>query len=345
MLTDFIRPSNTRWNEALAAAKHDIYDLPEYLTLCGRFEGAEPVGFYASEGGCYCLVPLLRRTLPASLGAPDSWTDAASPYGYSGAVFSGGADWARRAVRAFVAACADQNIISVLVRLHPLLPAPESALDAAGTRITHGETVAVDLTLPESDLRANLRSDHRAGVRRLRTNGFSIRVDDWSLYTRYMEIYRETMERVEADVRYRFPPGYFGGLRSSLQSHLHLLSVVAPDGAVAAAGLFTEFQGMVQFHLSGTAEEYRKPAPSKLMLESAIFWGKAAGNRMLHLGGGLGAREDSLFQFKSGFSKLRSRFQTWRVVANATGYADMVRAAHQPEIEDHYFPTYRKGLA
>jgi hypothetical protein len=117
MLMDFIRPSDPRWSEALAAVRHDIYDLPEYLTLCARFEGAEPVGFYASEEGRYCLVPLLQRTLPASLGAPDSWTDAISPYGYSGALFTGGVDWAGRAVRAFAGVCADHNIISVLVRL------------------------------------------------------------------------------------------------------------------------------------------------------------------------------------------------------------------------------------
>jgi len=342
MLTDFIRPSDARWSEALAAGRHDIYDLPGYLALCARFEGAEPIGFYAGEEGRYCLVPLLRRTLPASLGAPDSWTDAISPYGYSGAVFSGGGDWARRAVRAFAGACADENIISVLVRLHPLLPAPEAALDSAGLRITHGETVAVDLTLPEAELRGNLRSGHRAEVRRLRANGYSVRVDDWPLYGRYMEIYRETMERLEADMRYRFPASYFGELRAALAPHLHLLSVMTPEGAVAAGGLFTEFQGIVQFHLSGTAEEYRKQAPSKLMLEYAILWAKAAGNRMLHLGGGLGAQEDSLFQFKSGFSKLRARFQTWRVIANAARYAEMVGAVQQPDSEG-YFPAYRKA--
>ena len=343
MLTDFIQPSDPRWNQALGAARHDVYDLPPYLTLCAVSEGAEATAFYAAEKGQYCLIPLLRRPLPAHLGASGGWTDAISPYGYSGALFAGETGWAERAVRAFGEACACRQILSVLVRLHPLLPAPEPALDAVGVRVTHGETVWVNLTLPEVELRANLRNDHRAGVRRLRRDGFSVRVDDWPLYGRYVEIYRETMERLAAGPYYRFPEDYFSRLKESLGAHLHLLSVLAPDGAVAAAGLFTEIQGTVQFHLSGTAESYRKQAPSKLMLESAILWAKARGNRILHLGGGLGAREDSLFQFKAGFSRLRSRFQTWRMVGSAARYAEVVRAVHPCGTEDDFFPAYRKA--
>jgi len=343
MLTDFIQPSDPRWSEALAAVRHDVYDLPSYLTLCAASEGAEATAFYAAEKGQYCLIPLLRRPLPAHLGALGGWTDAISPYGYSGALFAGDAGWAARAVRAFGEACACRKILSVLVRLHPLLPAPQPALDAIGVRVTHGETVWVDLTLSEAELRANMRNDHRAGVRRLGRDGFSVRVDDWTLYGRYVEIYRETMERLEADPYYHFPEDYFHLLRESLGPHLHLLSVLAPDGSVAAGGLFTEIQGTVQFHLSGTAECYRKQAPSKLMLEAAIVWAKASGNRILHLGGGLGAREDSLFQFKAGFSRLRSRFETWRIVCDAGRYTEMARAVEWRGEAGDYFPAYRKA--
>ena len=343
MLTDFIQPSDPRWSQALGAVRHDVYDLPPYLTLCAAFEGAEATAFYAAENGQYCLIPLLRRPLPAHLGASGGWTDAISPYGYSGALFAGEAGWAARAVRAFGERCACRKILSVLVRLHPLLPSP--ALDAAGVRVTHGETVWVDLTLPEAELRAGIRNDHRAGIRRLRRDGFSVRVDDWSLYGRYMEIYGETMERLEAGPCYRFPADYFSRLKESLGPHLHLFSVLAPDGSLAAGGLFTEIQGTVQFHLSGTACGYRKQAPSKLMLESAILWAKAAGNRILHLGGGLGAREDSLFQFKAGFSRLRSRFETWRMVCDARRYAEIAGSVEPGEAGEagDYFPAYRKA--
>src|SRR5471032_552387 len=130
MQTDFISPSDSRWNEALRTLGHDIYDLPEYVAVCGRAEEATPAAFYASEAGNYALIPLLRRPLPPSLGAPPSWSDAKSPYGYSSALFTDKPDWSFRAVTAFVEACTERQIISVFVRLHPLL-APAAALDSA----------------------------------------------------------------------------------------------------------------------------------------------------------------------------------------------------------------------
>ena len=157
MHTDFLSPSDNRWNEALRALGHDIYDLPEYVAVCVRCEEAESVAFYAREGAQFALIPLLQRPLPSSLGAPLSWSDATSPYGYSSALFTGGPEWSFRAVNAFVEACAERQIISVFVRLHPLLPSAP-ALDSAGNRVRHGETVHVDLTVPEQLLRNQLRS-------------------------------------------------------------------------------------------------------------------------------------------------------------------------------------------
>src|ERR1700722_12675655 len=157
MHTDFLSPSDSRWNEALSALGHDIYDLPGYVAVCARCEEAAPVAFYAREGAQFALVPLLRRSLPSALRAPLSWSDATSPYGYSSALFTDGLGWSFRAVNAFVEACAEREIISVFVRLHPLLPSVR-ALDYTGNRMRHGETVHVDLTVPEQLLRNQQRS-------------------------------------------------------------------------------------------------------------------------------------------------------------------------------------------
>jgi hypothetical protein len=78
------------------------------------------------------------------------------------------------------------------------------------------------------------------------------------------------------------------------------------------------------------------------MLDCAIDWAKAAGNRVLHLGGGVGSRYDSLFRFKTGFSNLRSGFDTWRIICNHKRYDELTEAAglsHAPI--DGLFPAYR----
>jgi hypothetical protein len=241
---------------------------------------------------------------------------------------------------AFVEACAERNIISVFVRLHPLF-ASAAALASAGTVVQHGETVRVDLTLPEAVLVRQQRSGHESDIRRLRSQGFTVVVDEWSLYARFNVIYRETMHRVGADPYYLFSNDYFQDLRCALGPHLHLFSVLAPDGPLAAAGLFMESEGIVEYHLSGTAENYGHLAPTKLMLDVAIKWAKAAGNRVLHLGGGVGSRNDALFRFKTGFSDLRSSFQTWRVICDHARY---VRLTEEAGIfgtsADGFFPAY-----
>jgi len=343
MLIDFLHLSDPRWREALNNLPHDIYDLPEYVALCARSEGAQKTGsegaeaaaFYAVDGNRFCLIPLLLRSLPSSLENRDGWRDAISPYGYSGALFRGPGDWARTIAQSFASTCAAHRIVSALIRLHPLLPVPAPALEAAGIHVIHGETVPVDLTTEPQ-----LRTDHRAGIRRLRREGFSV-TDDWSLYPHFIEIYGETMHRLGAGDYYHFPAPYFHDLKAALGPQLHLYSVLAPSGEVAAAGLFTERNGLVQYHLSGTADPYRKQAPSKLMLEEAILRGRAAGDHTLHLGGGLGASQDSLFLFKAGFSPLRARFATWRFICEPDRYAALTRAAEAPATD--YFPAYRKA--
>jgi hypothetical protein len=81
-------------------------------------------------------------------------------------------------------------------------------------------------------------------------------------------------------------------------------------------------------------------------------WAKSRGNRVFHLGGGVGGSEDSLFRFKAGFSQQRHPFHTWRMVADETVYRRLVKrweSRHGAEADglDGFFPAYRKpdGIA
>jgi hypothetical protein len=91
---------------------------------------------------------------------------------------------------------------------------------------------------------------------------FFVSLDEWSLFKDFVEIYLATMRRVGAIQRYLFSEEYFENLRAALGERLHLCSVHSPRGDVAAAGLFVETDGIVQYHLSGTAVEYLAFAPS-----------------------------------------------------------------------------------
>jgi hypothetical protein len=79
------------------------------------------------------------------------------------------------------------------------------------------------------------------------------------------------------------------------------------------------------------------------MFDFVRRWSKERGNRVFHLGGGSGSREDSLFHFKAGFSPLRAEFQSVRVIFDQERYQALaLRAQGIPSATD-YFPAYRAG--
>ena len=76
--------------------------------------------------------------------------------------------------------------------------------------------------------------------------------------------------------------------------------------------------------LSGTRDSFFKLHPFKTILNFVRYWAKDRGNRVFHLGGGLGGKKDGLFEFKAGFSKIRHPFKTWRIIADEDRYENLV---------------------
>jgi hypothetical protein len=128
----------------------------------------------------------------------------------------------------------------------------------------------------------------------------------------FVSVYYETMRRVRAQDGYFFEEEYFLGLAEQLGETLQLFIVRAPDGEIMGGGLFTLCDGIVQYHLGGTRNAALKLSPAALMFDQVRLWGNEQGARFLHLGGGVGASEDSLFQYKAGFSHRRHTFATLR---------------------------------
>lgn len=351
MFADFISPDDPRWARVLQRASHDVYHLPEYALFAAGHESALPVAFYAECSGREILIPLLIKKLPPELDAPPGWQDAASPYGYPGPLGTHRADdrWVSEWMALFHEVASKHDVISAFVRLHPLRGIPVDILAAYATVVYHGPVVYVDLAKKPDQLRAETRLNHRRNIQKLEQAGFTTSIDDWSAYAAFGSLYRETMRRVAAAEFYFFSDAYFCELRSRLRERLHLVAVRAPNGDVAAAGLFTETDRILEYHLGGTAQSYLSRAPSKLMFDRVRRWGNSSGAELLNLGGGTGGRADSLFEFKAGFSPLRAPFHTFRVVLDPRKYHDLARiwrerCAGSAEPES-YFPIYRTHLS
>jgi hypothetical protein len=356
MTAGFVEPEAELWHTLLAATPHDIYHLPGYVRASARVEEGRAVLFVAREGERQFLVPLVVRPIPLELSEAEStWYDATSPYGYPGPLVTPtdadpGDPFLPRAVASFVAALRDRRIVSCFVRLHPLFPLPIEPLQELGDVVRHGDTVSIDLRLSLDLLWRQTRHNHRRDIAKGQRSGQIARMDPcWAQFDSFVTLYHDTMRRINAADFYFFSSGYLNELRAELGDRLHLC-LVEVEGRVAAAGMFSEYRGIVQYHLSGTHAEFTYGHPLKTMIHFISQWARDRGNTSLHLGGGVGGRRDSLFDFKAGFSPLCHPFYTWRIVANAPAYFELLDRwsstfGASTESADGFFPGYRRPHA
>jgi ribosomal protein S18 acetylase RimI-like enzyme len=351
---ELLEVDDPRWTDFLATTRHDFYHLPAYVALSARHESGEAVAILVSDGGRELLQPIVIRPIPA--GGHDSTT----PYGYPGPLVRGGDQDERflgAALTTGVEALRARGIVSLFIRLHPILNRVLPV--GVGQLRRGGDTVGIDLTLPDDAQWQQVRGNHRIHINRARRNGRVVRFDDeWAHAGDFQRLYRGTMARVSATGYYFFTEDYFADLRAALGDRARLC-VVEADGTVAAAGLFVETCGIVQYHLSGSAPALAREGLTKLMIDYVRRWATARRDDELHLGGGLAGTDDPLFHFKAGFSDRRHSFHTLRVVVDEAAYARLVSATGSgrvrvpdagPGVEAgpdlgqstaEYFPAYR----
>ena len=249
--------------------------------------------------------------------------------------------------KALAAELAQRRILTAFSRLHPLI-AQHGVLDGIGECRAHGHTVSIDLTLPVAEQWAQYRATCRTRINRLRREGvICLRDEDQRHLAEFVNIYHETMRRVNAHGSYFFDDAYFAALAGGLGPKLQLF--VATVGAtVVAGGLVTICDGIVQYHLGGTRGEFLSLSPTGLIFDTVRLWARENGARVCHLGGGVGSREDSLFHFKTGFSGRRHGFGTWRWLIVPEIYREicdervrLARIEGLAPVSADYFPAYR----
>lgn len=354
MNTEYLGADDPRWIEVLSRLAHDFYHRPEYVRLESETHPSRPLAFRASEGDCELFLPCLVRRcddlFPQSAAA-ENVCDVVSPYGYPGLLLNDAArkspDFVRAAVERLRETLREQRVCSAFFRMHPLLSEGFDTLFPEGFFTAASETVAMDLTPDEATIWKNVRDGHQWTIRKCRKLGFEARMVPLREHIgAFMEVYRETMDRVHAKGSYYFGPEYFEKL-ATMPEHVHLC-LVEIEGAVAAACIFFECGGIVQAHLGGTKSDYLNKSPFHLALYHCAEWAKPRGNRYLHLGGGVGGSNDRLLQFKRGFSELTFPFHTARLISDPEKYRELTAlsaaAANVPveeRLNSDYFPAYR----
>jgi hypothetical protein len=349
MRLEFLVPGDERWETFLRDVPHDFYHLPGYVRLAARQEGGRAEAVLVAEAGNYFFLPYLVRGLDGPAGgaeSADSPCDVCSPYGYPGPlVREEAAGFLRAALGRWVTALGERAVVSGFFRLHPLLPVSAEPLAEFGNLVHRGTTVSLDLTRSDEAIWSGFRGSHQADIKRSRRKELLVtREHGAGPLDEFASIYRETMDRVGATGFYYFPPTYFEELSEVLGERLSVCAVRRPGGEAVAGALLVECGPIVQYHLGGTRTAALALAPMKFLFDHAWRWAKARGCRVLHLGGGVGSAEDSLFYFKAGFSDRRHPYHTWQVVFRDDLYQSLTarrRATATTAIREGFFPAYR----
>ncbi len=363
MITQIVPTADSRWQQCLDTIPHDFYHLPGYLDLEGNRHHATPEAILIQDEEKIFFLPYLVRDCtnllePNNFGGDYSAVgvrtyDIISPYGYPGPLLNQAGE-----EPTFIKKCFNlihenwhqRNICSAFIRLHPLL---NSYIDIIEDRdpfivCNQGDVVVCDLTKDSSDIWQQTRINHRRKITKLGKSGFTAKVRSLNeCLDVFIDIYQETMDRVNAKSSYYFKREYFQSLDHILKGRLHVC-VVEIDGEVVSASLMTELNGIVQYHLGGTKTKFLPHSPATMMFDYMIKWSKQRENRYLNLGGGLGGNQDSLYHFKAGFSDQVRPFMTMKTIVNQDIYnqltylrAESLGITIPVALSTSFFPAYR----
>ena len=306
------------WDKLLARLGcADAYLLHAYVEASCVLDPGEPVLLEEDGVVMTCIV----RAIPGTAAY-----DVTTPYGYGGPVGKGDFQ------QAYESWCGERGIVSTFIRFHPLFENYRGAADA-----TYGSpTVGWPL---EGDLLAGMHGKHRNVVRKAEKAGVTVEATpapgDLSAFA---SLYGQTMRRQDAAAYYFFSRDYWERL-SDLRDRLVRFDAVA-EGEIVASALCLRGDRWLHYHLGATADSARDLGASNLLLYEAARWGQGQGLEEFHLGGGAGAKEDSLFAFKQRFSPNgRREFWVGKLVHDEEAYRRLSGSADIGGAG--FFPAYR----
>ena len=320
-----------RWDRALrAAGVTDVYYSRAFVEASAVLAGAEPVLLrHSGAGGDVFLAALLRPDPP----------DVVTPYGYGGPVGAGDDPPLAGFPGAYEAWCRQRRVVASFVVFHPLLRNAESAAASGFHRVALAGTVAWPLGGGADHLLSAMHKHHRRLVRRARAGGCEVAIERSPAdLDEFVAVYEATMRRAGASPFYVFPRPYWDALRAAVPL---VRADVRRAGELLASVLGMGEPPWLHYHLGGATDAARGTGASHLALYALAGWGREHGFTTLHLGGGVGGRDDSLLQFKL-------RFAPGGLLPSAIGKAVHDRAAYlrlagADEIDWHgFFPAYRE---
>lgn len=325
------------WNEELNKYKSDWYHSWSYHEISFKKKEGKPIMFVLHDNNKRIAIPLLLREIPGN----SEYKDMTSVYGYPGFLLSSkeAANLYDDFIQHLQIWSNENEVVSIFSRLNSLL------IDAKNLKNSFhiGETVVIELEKEEKNQKSNYRSIHRNLLNKLEKNGFSA---DWSNSSKSINefklIYEKNMKILGANDYYFFDDCYYEYLLNNTDFDVRIYNIWLNKKKVCS-GIFIFNDEIVQYHLSGVIKEFRKDAPTIMLIDKVRKDATLLGYKYLHLGGGLNNKKDGLFNFKCGFSKKLIKFYIFKMITNENVYRKLSNLSDTNILKQNdYFPIYRK---
>ncbi|GGW40784.1 GNAT family N-acetyltransferase [Arenibacter certesii] len=325
------------WENALGQlGDYDFYHTYDYHHL-SKNDTEDPVLLLYTNNHLTVALPLLVRPI---LNTP--YLDATSVYGYAGPLCNNTSEYNdfKEFQNCLMAYFKKRNIISVFSRLNPYISNQNNILSGMGNVNPSGKVVNIDLTQTLDDQRSAYRRDTRSRINKARRLCSVRKAENAEDIRSFIDIYIETMKKLEADSSYFFDEDYFFNFLKCKDFETEILLAIHNESKEVVAGsMFVKTNNIIQYHLSGTNPDYMNITPSRLLLDEMRISGTQEKFTYFNLGGGYQSKEDALFNFKSSFSKDIRLFNVWKFIVDENVYNELKQDAAITETD--FFPAYR----
>lgn len=320
-----------QWAEALKSFEYsDIYHTYEYASLdAERIGGTANLIVVNTSSGLVGLSVIFRK-----IPNETRYIDATSVYGYNGVLTSALitlSDYVE-GVKKIKEALAQRDCVSFFNR------ESNFTTKRLAESVETGKVLAVDLTQSPAAYEKSLAEGHRQEIKALRRLDYKvIKSNDPQVIQDFHQVYEHTMLRRGAKVNYFFSLNYFASILK-IHSSIPDLRAVYHEGKMVAGAIFVTQGDHMYYMFSGSILGVSHFPAMKLILDEVIRENLNIGKKLLHLGGGLGGKEDTLYQFKLGFGKIVLPFYTTQWILLPEVYN---RLSINISNESSFFPKYR----
>ena len=238
----------------------------------------------------------------------------------------------------------EKKIVSVFSRLNPFINYQEKILSGLGEIKTLSNIVNIDLTQNIDEQKTHFSKTTKRYINKSNKICEIITAKDAECVKVFKDLYYENMDRVKAKKSYYFTEKYLDKFLNSPDFKTELLLVTLKDsGEIISGAMFVKSNNIVQYHISGTKNNYLHLTPIRILINHMRIKATEEGFTYFNLGGGLGSCEDSLFQFKSSFSKDFKPFKIWKHIVNKDIYDNLANEFADLSGDQNYFPVYRNN--